>query len=436
MSNKIVFLTCMAFFCIAQGVAEIYDFNMLSSALLDTSPKLKQNEIEVMIAKENIDVANAGYYPSLRFVSNLERSRKFENMFSPTYVGDDSLTQSDGRYISASLYFTYDIYHFGATDYSLKAAEANMNVLSAAKCIKEKESLLSLLEAYSRVRSNNYQLEYYGKIQELYTELYGLTKRLHESGNLAKTSSLEYAKELADVITLIAGIKEERANYFSQIIYLSGINIDENDILQPLDESAQYYQNIAFENSATAKQMMSVISQKQAELNLEKTNYLPAISFYARYDMYGSSSDSYNEALNDLGKNGYRFGISFSLPLFDGFRSDSRISIKRLELTQSRLAYEDAKRAYEKEQFLVNSQISLAKSRLDSVSSGVQSSDELVQADTLLYNAGELDRITLLNDQINRHKINISLKEAHELLSMNIKKREIMNDKEGKCAAL
>jgi outer membrane protein TolC len=432
--KKILSVLCTVLFCSTQSFAQTtYGFDTLLDALLSDSPKLKQNEIEVMIAKENIDAANAGYYPTLRFVSNLERSKKFDSLFTPSYVGDDSLTQSNGRYLSASLYFSYELYHFGATDYSIKAAEENMYAIGAAKCIKEKESVLSLLEAYSKVRSNNYQLEYYEKIQKLYTDLYIFAKRLYASGNLAKTSSMEYAKELADVVSLIANIKEEKANYLSQIAYLSGVSISENDILSPLDDNVPTNYDIPFEKSASAKQLMALIAQKQAELNLKKTNYMPTVSFYARYDLYGSSSDSYNEALNDFEKNGYRFGLSFSVPLFDGLRSDSDVNIKKLELLQSRFAYDDAKRAYDKEQFMINSQISLGQSRLDSVYDSVVSSDELVDADTSLYEVGELNKITLLNNQINQHKITLSYKEASELLAMNIKKREIINEKESKC---
>jgi outer membrane protein TolC len=411
-----------------------YDFNTLSTALINKSPKLKQNEIEVMIAKENVDVANAGYYPELRLAANIERSKKFEGLYTPSYIGDDSLTQSNGKYISSSLYLSYKLYDFGATDYSMTAAKENMNALSAFKCINEKETVLSLLENYSKVRIQNYKLSEYQKMQKLYTELYTLTKRLYESGMSAKTNSMEYAKELADIITMIENIKEEKANYLSHVIYLSGIDIKEDDILEPIDKIMTDYENVSFEKSATARRMMSIINQKQAELNLKKTDYLPTISFYARYDFYGSSVEGYNEALNNFEKNGYRFGISFSMPLFDGFRNDSNVNIKKLELMQSKLAYDDAKRAYEQEQFLIDMQMKLVENRLESISKSANSSQELVQAETSLYEAGELDRVALLNNIINQIRIDISQNEASELLSMNIKKREIINTKEGQCA--
>jgi outer membrane protein TolC len=424
------------FFMATQSFPQtVYSFDILADALIST-PKLKQNEIEVMIAKESINAANAGYYPALKFTTNIEHSKKFESLYTPSYIGDDSLTQSNGKYISASLYFSYDIYRFGAASYSVSAAEENTNALIAAKCLKEKESLLSLLENYSKVRIQNYQLQEYEKIEKLYIELYVLIKRLYESGEIAKTNIMEYSKELADVTTVIAGIKEEKTRYLSNIAYLSGMDIKEDDILEPIGKSAADYENIPFGKSVTAKRIMAAMAQKQAELNLKKTNYLPAISFYARYDFYGSSVEGYNAALNNFEKNGYRFGISFSMPLFDGFRNDADVNIKKLELVQSRLEYEDAKKAYEKEQFMIDLQIKLTQNRLQSIWQSADSSKELVQAEMSLYEAGESDKITLLNSMINRIKIDLLQNEASELLSMNIKKREIINKKEVLCAAL
>ncbi|MDR1554974.1 MAG: TolC family protein [Campylobacteraceae bacterium] len=413
----------------------IYDFETLSNKLINTSPKLKQYEVDVIIAKENINIANAEYYPNLKIAVNSEYSKKFEGLFVPSYVGEDSITQSSGRYFSSSLYLSYELFNFGATKYSTEVAKQNLSSASAAKCIKEKESVLSLLDAYSKLRTGNYQLKGYGRIQELYQELYSLTKRLYESGRLAKTNSMEYAKELADVLTLISNTKEERAGHISQIMYLSGVEITAEDTILPLEKTTFSYEDVPFEKSNTAKQLRAVIAQKQAKVNLQKTAYLPVISFYGKYDMYGSSDNSYNAAFDNLERNGYRIGISFSWSLFDGFRNEAEVSIKKMELMQSRFAYEDTKRAYEQEQFMTQSQIASEHDRLESIGQSSNFSLELVQAESLLYEAGELDKITLLNNQINQLKIDIVQNEALERLNMNIKKREIMNEKESRCVA-
>jgi outer membrane protein TolC len=432
--NKTALGVYTLFFAITYSFSQsAYSFDTLVYAMLNSSAKLKRSEVEVMIAKERVDAAYSGYYPTLRLASNIERSKKFESLYTPSYVGDDSLTQSDGKYLSASLYFSYDIYRFKAVDYSVSVALENVNVINAAKCIEKRDNILSLLENYSNVRIRSYQIKEYKKIERLYAKLYALVKRLNESGMAAKTDGMEYAKELADVAGMIASFEEEIAGYLLHIGYLSGINVQQNDILEPIDTKGGYT-NIPFEESLLAQRALALIAQKQAELRLQKTNYLPTLSFYARYDYYGSSTNSYSKALEEFGKNGYRFGISFSVPLFDGFKSRSEVNIKSLELMQSTLEYDDAKRVYEKEASMLESQINLTKNRLESIERSAALSSEIVAAQDLLNKAGEADSITLLESMIEEIRADILKNEASEILSASMKKREIMN-KESQCAA-
>jgi outer membrane protein TolC len=418
----------------AFGERRVYSYEGLVGRMLKTSPKLQQAEVDVLTAIEGVSMAKSGYYPSLRVTGSYEHSKKYIDAVTPSYVGEDSLTQAGGRYLSSSIYLSYDLFRFGATRYSVDAAYAGANSAILLKCDRQRESLALLLEAYAKVRVCNLKIEEYEKILDLYRELYTSVKRLYESGRVAKTSGMEYAEELANTVALISDVKNERVGYLSKIVYLSGERVDQSDIFLPLGESVPT-ENTPFESSVTARRLMAETARKQAELSAKETGYLPSISLYGKYDLYGSSSDSSKEAYDDFKKNGYRVGVNLSWSLFDGFKSSSDIEIKRLELLQSRLAYEDAKMAYEAEQYATDSQIAFLQSRLKSVEESASVSNEFALSDAALYDAGELDKITLLNNRIDQRKIYLSLKEAEELLSMSIKKREIANEKESRCVA-
>ncbi|MDR1614993.1 MAG: TolC family protein [Campylobacteraceae bacterium] len=412
--------------------ADSYDFDTLANALMKTSPRQQQSDIDILVAKERKNLASSGYYPSIRISTNFEYSKKFDGFYSPSYIGEDSLTQSSGKYVSSSLYFQQEIYRFGQTEHLYNAALSALKASQAAKCIKTKDDLLLLLEAYFQARIFSHKLDKYTKIQELYTSLYIYSKRLYEAGEKAKSDTMEYARELADTASLIAGIKEDKAKYLSQILYLSGINIAHDDTLLPLTINDSFMIDIPFEKSTTAIHLMSVMKQKSLELRAQKSNYMPSFSIYGRYDLYGEA-EGFNEAFRDLNKNGYRVGVSFSIPLFDGFKNEAEVNIKSFELAKSRLDYEDAKRLYEKEQALINSQILLEKERLTGANQSSNISNKLSHDGKLLYEAGELDMISLLNNEINRLKIELSEQEIAENLIFNIKKREIINTKEGQC---
>lgn len=434
MLNRLLILSCIVFTCTIQGVT--YDFDTFKNALLSYSPKLKHGETEVQIARENVDLAYSGYYPSIRVSSNLEYSVKYYRLGVPSFIGEDSLIQSSGRYISSTISANYEIFRFGSTVFSINAAKFNHLSTSSTQCLREKEMMLQLLESYSNLRALNLKLNEYAKIQKLYEELYLISKRMFESGMIAKTNSIEYAQELADTITIISSLKEQKFEFISTLKQLSGININENDDLSPLENNVYIKENVPFEDSTSAVRIRSLIKQKEEEVKLAKTSFMPSFSLYGKYDMYGGDMESYNRAFDNYEKNGYRFGISFSWPIFDGFRSKNELEIKKLELLQARFSYQDAKDEYEKEQFLINSGIKLQHEKLISIDNNVNSTKELIELSGRLYDSGESDKITLYLNQIDQYKILISSYEAKEMLMMNYKKQEIINDKETVCVAL
>jgi outer membrane protein TolC len=407
----------------------------LANRVIEDSPKLKRSRLDAAIAEQNVVVARSGYYPSLRAVGGYEYSKKFDAIAAPSYAGEESFTQSSGRIVSSSVYLSYDLFHFGATKFAIDAAYANLDATRRLQCVKEKESLLDLLEAYSKVRSCNHKLEAYKQMLDLYTELYVFAKRLHEVGRLPKTDGLKYAEELANVAALIADIKEERAVYLARIAYLSGEEVGEGDSFAPLKSGALFSEPPRFEESVAAGRLRAVIAGKRAELDLRRTRYYPSLSIYGKYDAYGYSTDSSKEAYNDFSRNGYRIGVTLSWSLFSGFRDSAESEIEQLELMQSMLDYEDAKRAYETELSAINSQIKFQQNKLNDAQRGLELSLELSRADDLMYEAGEMDKIALLNDSINQRKVGLELKEAKELLAASLKKREITNEKEYLCVA-
>jgi outer membrane protein TolC len=416
--------------------ASTYDFDTLKSALLVNSPKLKHGELDVQIANKNIDLAYSGYYPNVRLSSNLEHTVKYYRVGIPSFIGEDSLIQSSGKHLSASISADYEIFKFGSTNFAVNAAKFNHISTSSLQCLREKELLLGLLESYSSLRTLNLQLDEYIKIQKIYEELYLISKRLYESGMVAKTDSMEYAQELADIITTISNLKEQKANHISILKQLSGINLSENDELLPLKNSIYTHKNIPFEESTSATRIRALIKQKEEEVKKTKTNFMPSFSLYGKYDMYGGDSSSYRVALDNYEKNGYRFGISFSWPIFNGYASKNELEIKELELLQAKVSYQDAKDEYEKEQFLISSQIRLQHEKLSSIDSSVNSAKELLESSKRLHDAGESNRINLYMDRVDQHKILILQHEANEILSMNYKKDEIIKERESNCVVL
>jgi outer membrane protein TolC len=77
------------------------------------------------------------------------------------------------------------------------------------------------------------------------------------------------------------------------------------------------------ELTAEAKYYDLEIEKKKAELEIYKRQRLPAFKFYTNYSFYGQNPDSEISSIKDVKQRSLSFGISSSLPIFDGFKNQA-----------------------------------------------------------------------------------------------------------------
>lgn len=427
----------VAFFSATLAFAQqSVSFEMLLDAMEQSSPKLKQQRLQTKIAEQSLKTAEAAYLPTLALGGSSEYSHKFYDSYTPSSVGSDSLTQTSQYQNSSTVSLTYDLFRFGATYLGVKAAKEQIKGSKAGECVNLKEQIDSLLEAYTKVRIATAKLAYYQQIQQLYQDSYIMAKRLNEAGELAQTEVITYAQNIADQLVLTAQIHEEKESMLAHLSYLSGVKLDATSKLEPLyvKESTRPL-SVSFEESSRAKQAYASISQKEAQLKAEKTRYLPVFSLYGKYDLYGSDEDQFNRSIHDVERNGYRVGLSFSWTLFDGFAREAAVESRLLELQQAKVALEEAKRMYEKEQYLLQAQSREREQRLNSAKRSEASSLNVSEMIESLHENGQKDKLSSLKAQIQYYQTAIASNEAKELLHLSQTKEILFSQKEYECVA-
>lgn len=410
-------------------------FEMLLDAMEQSSPKLKQQRLQTKIAEQSLRTAEAAYLPTLALGGSSEYSHKFYDSYTPSSVGSDSLTQTSQYQNSSTVSLTYDLFRFGATYLGVKAAKEQIKGSKAGECVNLKEQIDSLLEAYTKVRIATAKLAYYQQMQQLYQDSYIMAKRLNEAGELAQTEVITYAQNIADQLVLTAQIHEEKESMLAHLSYLSGIKLDSFSTLEPLHVKESSLTQVNFEESSRAKQAYASISQKEAQLKAEKTRYLPVFSLYGKYDLYGSDEDQFNRSIHDVERNGYRVGLSFSWTLFDGFAREATVETRLLELQQAKVALEEARRMYEKEQYLLQAQSREREQRLNSAKRSETSSQNVSEMIESLHENGEKDKLSSLKAQIQYYQTAIASSEAKELLHLSQAKEILFSQKEYECVA-
>lgn len=424
---------CSAALCLGN---EPVSFETLMKALEKNNTKFQSDQLQSQIAEQSLQSAQAAYYPTLAIGANSEYSKKFNDNYTPSYVGSDSLTQSTQYQNSSTLSLTYDLFRFGATQQGVKAAQAQIKATRAKVCITLKEQLESLMETYTKARIAKMKLEYYARIQKCYQEAYVMAKRLYDAGELSQTDVVDYAQSMADQMVMQTQIQEELVSLIAQMTFLTGETVEVSTTLAPLHVNIHLSELVAlpFDESAQGKQAYATIEQKEAQLKAEKTRYFPVVSLYGKYDMYGYDKESFAQATDAIEKNGYRVGLTFSWTLFDGFAREAVIETRLLELQQAKVGLVEAKRVYEKEQTLLRLQLEERQKRLSNAAQSESSSNDIALMAQALQENGQSDRLTSLKTMIHSLQSAIASKEAKELLTLNQTKMILFAQKEYECA--
>ncbi len=376
------------------------NFEDLVKRTLKNSPTLKKSSLQTHIAKEQINLAKSSFYPSIRLEANLQYSKKFNDNSTPSSVGDDSLTQSSYNQSSASLALSYDLFRFGGSYYELKSKEASFKVRRYEECEEQKDILLKLLNFYHKARVEQLNKQYQEKINNLYLKIYNHSKRLNKSGLISKTQTNEYAKQIADNLAHLENINENLEQSISELSLISTMDISKLNNLSPLPSKENITLINKFEQSQTYKKLINQIRQKEAELNLANTKYLPSLSLYAKYDFYGQDKHSLKDSIKDIDKNGYRVGLGFSWILFDGFKTSSTRSISLLQLETAKLDLQIAKEQFNKDLAHLNTQNDLKIKMLNYVNQSKDLSLKNNSMSTKLFKNGQIDKINSLKTQI------------------------------------
>ena len=90
--------------------------------------------------------------------------------------------------------------------------------------------------------------------------------------------------------------------------------------------------NYDYTKSVTWQIQEKEIKKKELELRIAKKSYLPKVSAYGRYYIYGSDYSSYSDALNNISPSNYTIGGSVMMPVFDGFKTSAAIQKATLDL--------------------------------------------------------------------------------------------------------
>ena len=324
--------------------AETLSLQKITDEAIQNSYALKIARVEARINRADINIARADYFPTIRAGLNIERLKSLQN--SPTQVttiGTTVLPAGTRFQNSISLSVNHTLLDFGVRHHKIEMAKA----ATTAKISETNQILrdlkIKLIELYADALISYKTMTVNQALALLAQKQYKIKKQLYKAGTISTVPMAEDAIQVAQTLDNIQVYKDQYQQKLENISYYTHTEYNpESTALEDLsDDTATKVITVVLKQSAEAKVYDALIAQKQHEINSLKRQALPNLSWYSNYYIYGFDPNHFNHSVKDLSQRTVSLGLSFSMPVFDGFKNRATIEKAKLEKEKLQLQKDD-----------------------------------------------------------------------------------------------
>jgi len=355
----IVCLLSLAF-CAA---ADTLDYESAVEKALTHSHDVRMSRLDVGISESSLKRAYSLYYPTIRAQWNSEYVRDLsDGTYQVTSVGDTVLVQNTMYQSSLLLAGTYNLFDFGATIKRVSIAKSDVDVKKTTYRQTVREIRLKVLGIYSDLLTASRELETKRQLLTLYKELSLTKERLYRAGRISKVEMVDEAVQTVKIVDEIDTLKLKVSTLSKDLSFYTG-DAYEAEILRVSDfTEPQGRDDIAFDIDRTPESRIYAleIEKKQAEVDALTKELYPRLGLYSKYVWYASNDNEAGASARYIQPRNFFIGISATVTLFEGFRSNAdidkaKLELERLKIDRSRKLSElsgrhakvtDAKRTY------------------------------------------------------------------------------------------
>lgn len=334
----------LGLFSYRSASAEVLTLNRALEQAVESSYDYKIAKVTTAISREDIQIAKADYLPQIKGYMNLERLKSLDDQQQGgTAVVGNNVLASGSRYQNAGgLQLSQTLWDFGQRSFKVRIAKSDVasRELQAEQLVRDLK--LKVIEAYTDALITYQAWHTKQLIVPLYKELFKMDERLHEAGYLSKLQLSEDAIALARALDEEQSLSNQLQEHLQTLSQLTQMSYPQDVELGELDVETEnnVLPNWNAEKSLEAKTYELEIDKKKKEVSLLKRQYLPQLSAYSNYNLYGSSLQGVGPAVQNLQSRSLSMGLNMNVPIFDGFRLQGQIDKARLEVERLRLERE------------------------------------------------------------------------------------------------
>jgi outer membrane protein TolC len=324
----------MGLFWVQAVYAEVLNLDMIFEKALASSIELQIAQKTVEISQTEVPIAKADYFPTLQPRVNIEYLKDLENSVRPVVSVGNTVIPSGTRFQnSIGLNFNHTLVDFGERKHKMNYAKKGI-LASVADYHQAKRDLkLRMVDLYSDALIHFQTINANKAILELATEAYKMKKRLFQAGSISQvdvtTEAIQVAQAMDDIETFKAQLDKDLQDIGHYTSEQYDAETTELETLQetPLPVTSQFN----WSETPESQQYEAKIGMKEQEIEILERKYLPKISLYSYYNMYGFHPDSWGKSLTNLSQRTISGGLSIALPSFEGFKNRALLQKAKLE---------------------------------------------------------------------------------------------------------
>ncbi len=343
---------------------------------LENRVELKIEDANLQSAEARIDEARGAFLPSLEAFSTVQRvhaydefsgvdiNATFNNMNIPVTV---KAARSPYQ-ASAGVELNYNLYAGGAHEARLAEARSVRRAGQAQSAVTRRTVILDVAKAYWELRKAQIsQRSAERRLQQAREEANVASERF-DYGRIARVELEEKALDVA--VREIDLRNTSRTTQDLQRRYAYALGTAASSAPSTLHDSAAEVDidallaSLGLMREPEVAKAHAEIDSTRAQLDRINAEYLPTLDLFVRYSGVGRGESRVDELWSGFGRDAAMIGLRFKWNLYDGYRTDSRISQARAASEQARLRAEQAVREAERTWNDSLSQVSALQDRL------------------------------------------------------------------------
>lgn len=405
MKYALIVIFCL--FSLNSFAQDTYSLSLEEAILyaVENNPDLNKSRIDEQIAQEQIQQIKGRALPQINGSAQLTDNYSLAEQQLPAEIvgGEPGTTIGvafGNRYaVNAAVNVQQELLNFQLFN-SVRAAKALEELRSLQTLESIEDLIVNTVQIYVQVQITQKQVELLQENYQRTKSLVELSKLKYEEGIIKKLDVNQLIVNLTNLETQIEDAKFNRNEQLRLLKIYLNLPMDTEVILSEKLEERDAYpitNNLILSSNIQFQQLQQQIELSEIDEDQVKAEYLPSLNAFFNYNYLGNTNEFQFSGSEYVDQFNGTWGISATIPIFDGFQRRNRLQQRELETEKLEEDKESLIKNIEKNYLDSKEQILLSQVQIENQNENMELAQETYEGIKLSYNEGVADLTELLD---------------------------------------